>query len=352
MSNGNLSLEKAFIHKIKSFLLSDLSTHILIWTIFYFISLDFFLQYLPLISLNFPTEKIILFCTVYIIFFVPIPYLILRFRKRIESTALYLIFSFLFIILISPVFTIIDYIFISGQTPEWFFSSPHLFSRVVYLIILTFIIHWVNYRSKYKEEQHQKERAERLKKQAELNMLVSQISPHFLFNILNNLNSLIYQDQDLASEQVVKISTLLRYVIYEGKRNTVSITEEITYLENYVYLCEKQKKFNQVSFTKNVNHDHQIQPLLFINFVENAFKHCQLEDKDYISIGITVNEGAIKFQCVNTFDPESKIVNSHRGMGLSNTLERLKIAYPNRFNLNTNIEKSLYSVNLEIIFEI
>ncbi|MBS3739445.1 MAG: histidine kinase [Psychroflexus sp.] len=348
MNYKNRLKPKIFKADIKSFFLSDYATHVFIWLFFYLISLDFFLQYLPLIGLHFSTEKVITYCTIYIALFIPIPYFILSLRKKISDLGLYVLIAFLIILLISPLFTLIDYLFIYNNKPNWFFNIPHLLSRVPYLIILTFILHWVNFRSKYKEEQRRKEREEKLKKQAELNMLISQISPHFFFNLLNNLNSLIYSNQDLASEQVVRISDLLRYVIYEGRKDKVCISQEVEYLENYIYLCKKQKDFGKVSFKHEITKKTEIQPLLFINFVENAFKHCRLEDNDYIRVSLKSSDSSIEFECINTFYPDQYTNNEVSGLGLNNIRERLEISYPEKYILKTDSTNNVYKVNLII----
>lgn len=337
-------------YKIQSLLFSDWILHTLIWIGYFLISLTFYLNYLPLKDIYLSFERVLLFNCVYIALFIPVPYLVIYLKNKINYTLLFLPLAIVLIFLISPFYAFIDQLFLLDKQPQWFLNTGHLFSRVPYLILLTFIVYWANIKSKYEHELKKKEEVEKLRKQAELDMLISQISPHFLFNALNNLNSLIYMAPSKASEHVVKISELLRYVIDDGEKDLVEMEKEICYLENYIELySNKYRHKGSVEFQKLIEEKVHIQPLLFINFVENAFKHCRLQlPKDFIEVNLKVTAKAIEFECSNTFEKTEVSKDATSGIGLKNVKERLQLLYPESHTLKTCTRDDIFTVYLKI----
>lgn len=184
----------------------------------------------------------------------------------------------------------------------------------------------------------------------ELAMLKAQLSPHFLFNTLNNIDTLIYKSQDEASAMLIKLSELLRYMLYESETKEVSIDKELEYLSQLTGL--QKMRFEEREFIElkinNQNSELKIAPLLLLPFVENAFKFVSNpEELPAIKMSINVSENAIHFRCENYFNAikdETKGANS--GIGLINARRRLELLYPNRFELVINQIKNKFFVDL------
>ena len=185
--------------------------------------------------------------------------------------------------------------------------------------------------------------------QAELLHLRSQLSPHFFFNTLNNLYALTIKNSKQAPEVILKLSEMMRYTIYEGEKQRVSIKDEITYLENYIELHKIRYK-NPVLFEFNHSIDTTltIAPLLFINLLENAFKHGveTLTQNAFIKINLTNDAEFIYFSIENNFD--KKADDSPKGIGLINLKRRLSLLYPKTHTLTFFKEKNLYTANLKV----
>lgn len=187
------------------------------------------------------------------------------------------------------------------------------------------------------------------KTQAELMMLKTQVNPHFFFNTLNNLYGLTVEKSDKAPEVVLKLSDMMRYTIYEGKKQVVSLQEEIVYLQNYIELQKLRfQKEVEIEFRDSTDSDYEISPLLFIILLENAFKHGveSLTEDAYIQMLLNARKGKIFFEIENNFDPEE--IKATTGIGLENLRHRLKLTYPGRHKLKIVSEKGKYKVTLEI----
>lgn len=187
------------------------------------------------------------------------------------------------------------------------------------------------------------------KAKAELMLLKSQINPHFLFNTLNNLYGLAVEKSDQAPEVILKLSDMMRYTIYEGKEDFVSLTDEITYLENYIELHKiRYHQKVDIRFTKNISEDYSIAPLLFIILLENAFKHGveRIMEDAYVHINLTAQDQSITFTIENNF--EEPTTKKPTGIGLENLRERLAHIYPNRHQLEIHKQAPIYKVLLTI----
>ncbi len=179
------------------------------------------------------------------------------------------------------------------------------------------------------------------KASAELSMLQAQINPHFFFNTLNNLYALTLKKSDQAPEVILKLSDMMRYTIYEGKKEVVEIKEEINYLTNYIELHKIRNSKNiEVSFKHNVSEHSKVAPLLFIIPLENAFKHgiMSISDEGFISIDLEQKESSFYFEIKNNFDPENKT--KTKGIGLENIKRRLDLLYKDSYELKTSISNN------------
>ncbi|SFB61232.1 sensor histidine kinase [Algoriphagus aquimarinus] len=187
-------------------------------------------------------------------------------------------------------------------------------------------------------------------KESELSFLNSQINPHFLFNNLNNLYSYAVEQSPKTPEIILGLSGVLRYMLYECRESTVSLTKEIDHLLNFIQLYELQiEGRGSVEFvTKNIDDEYKIAPLILNVFVENAFKHSQSGQSDQIKIAIsvTVNErGELTFICQNNYLPMSS---EQHGIGLENVKKRLNLLYPEQYELKINQTADEFFVSLKI----
>lgn len=185
---------------------------------------------------------------------------------------------------------------------------------------------------------------------AELMMLKSQVNPHFFFNTLNNLYGLTVEKSDLAPQVVLKISDMMRYTIYEGKKDKVPLADELEYLKNFIELHKmRYHKKVDIQFTHQIlDEDHQVTPLLFIILLENAFKHGveSLTKDAYIHISLIAGSGKIAFAIENNFDPMEQ--SEQPGIGLENLKRRLELIYPEKHSLSLLSKENVYQAQLQI----
>ncbi|MDB5009980.1 MAG: putative signal transduction histidine kinase [Mucilaginibacter sp.] len=187
----------------------------------------------------------------------------------------------------------------------------------------------------------------------ELNFLRSQINPHFLFNILNSLTALARKKSDVLEPAIINLSQLMRYMLYESDDNKVPLKKELEYLTSYIDL--QLLRFGKdvtvkTNFTGNYE-DCQIDPMLFIPIVENAFKHgTDIDNHNVILINLKVSENCniLHFKLVNYFDKADKINDTNTGIGLKNIQRRLDILYPHKHKFNTFSVGDTYTTELSI----
>ncbi|MBP6812217.1 MAG: histidine kinase [Saprospiraceae bacterium] len=186
------------------------------------------------------------------------------------------------------------------------------------------------------------------KLETELNFLKSQINPHFLFNTLNNIYSLARKKSDDTADVVVKLSKLLRFVLYESQRGTITIGREIQFLNDYIEL-EKIRYDDRLDLRfvhTATNLDAHIMPLMLVPLVENAFKHGASEttQKAFIHIELRQEGQELIFEVENSFEQENAI-EIRDGIGLKNLRRRLELLYP-RFELQMQSEGNRFKARL------
>lgn len=184
----------------------------------------------------------------------------------------------------------------------------------------------------------------------ELSSLKAQLSPHFLFNTLNNIDTLIHKSQDEASATLIKLSELLRYMLYDSETKLVAISREVEYIEQLIDL--QRLRFADKAFVNLEincsNPNLKIAPLIFLPFIENAFKFVTSGNhKPAIDIRLTVKGNDVFFTCQNQFDATQKQA-ADGGIGLSNTKRRLELLYKGNFDLSIQIKDSMYQVRLSL----
>lgn len=226
------------------------------------------------------------------------------------------------------------------------------FIFILFTVLLTTSIKL--FRNWFLKEQANKE-LEKLNIENELKFLKSQINPHFLFNNLNNLYALTIKQSEMAPEVVLKLSNILRFGLYDSQKNKVTIDEDIQFIKDYIEL-EKLRLGSRTDIQFDVIGDtfnKSIEPFLFINFIENAFKHGANPTLAHIQINILyeiTDNNEINFKISNNKPNSTNNLSKSKigGIGLKNIQARLKILYPNRHTLNIVDENNTYTVTLNL----
>ena len=191
--------------------------------------------------------------------------------------------------------------------------------------------------------------------QNELQLLQSQLSPHFLFNTLNNLYGLSIAEPGKVPPLILQLSDLLRYSIYEAKELWVPLADELVYIHNYIEF-ERIRLGERLDLTLAMEHvppNLKIAPMLLIVFVENAFKHSKntTDPKIKIEIELKLWGNAVLFSIKNTYDTDQKLnneMNKHSGLGLENVMKRLQLLYPETHELSIDSQDGWYKVMLQL----
>lgn len=214
---------------------------------------------------------------------------------------------------------------------------------------LKLVKHW------YENERLAKD-LEKLNTETELKYLKSQINPHFLFNSLNSIYALSLKKSDLTPELILKLSDILRYILYEGSEKKVSLAQEVKYLQSFLEL-EKVRHGDRMALDIEIKGDvdgNEIAPMLLIPFVENSFKHGLGKDaaSGFVHVVLDVEDNTLKFAITN-----SKPKNGHRlsnekgytgGIGLKNVKKRLNLLYPNKHDLSVKDTENEFNVSLQL----
>jgi sensor histidine kinase YesM len=187
------------------------------------------------------------------------------------------------------------------------------------------------------------------KTKAELDLLKTQINPHFFFNTLNNLYSLTVKQSEEAPKVVLKLSEMMRYTIYEGKKELVSLADEVEYLKNYIDLHKiRYQKTVDIQFDHKIDESQRVAPLMFIVPLENAIKHGieTLSDNAYIKMSLKSDRDSIRFTIENNFDPNE--TGDEKGIGLENLKQRLALTYPKNHELSVVKGNNVFKLTLSI----
>jgi two-component system, LytTR family, sensor kinase len=241
-----------------------------------------------------------------------------------------------------------DIVLIRGEKRQYHLSFKDyylgaVFTSCLFLFLSTalkFMVDWfVNEKIKSALENE--------KLTAELAFLKSQINPHFLFNTLNNIYSLAYQQSDKTPAAILKLSEIMRYMLYESNEDKVALSKEIRYLENYIELQRlrfKNQAYVHLSICGEADHQ-KIMPLVLISFVENAFKHGIATDQENpIEISICIEPLKLKFRIRNKVNNLNK--DETGGIGLINVKRRLDLFYQDHYQLEIENNQDFYTCNL------
>lgn len=201
--------------------------------------------------------------------------------------------------------------------------------------------HWMR-------SQQERMQAEKEKVISELQLLKAQVHPHFLFNTLNNIYSFSLENSSKTPEMILKLSSLLSYMLYDCKAEEVSLEKEIEVMKNYIDL-EKERYDNKIDISVNIEGDVKdkfIAPLLMLPFLENAFKHGTSEqmDKIWLSMDISVHKFTLRCKIANSKNECVPI--NEMGIGIQNVKKRLRFLYPGKHELKIADEGAFFVVSL------
>ncbi len=266
----------------------------------------------------------------------------------------YVWFLLLSVVILTPIKAIVFYFLFSGSAVYREYVTFHQ----QYIFALTFLVAAGSTVAKIINDwlRHQRDRKEleTQNMQSELKFLKSQINPHFLFNTLNSLYALTLKKSDKAPEIVIKLSEMMRYMLYECNERQVPMRKEVQYIRNYVDL-EKLRQGQKVRIDFDVRgeiSDQMIAPLIFTPFLENSFKHGVNQiSEGFVDILLDVQDKNVVLQIENS-RPSKQPVLSHKrpsgGIGLVNVRRRLDLLYPESYELKITEEPEKYKVNLTL----
>ncbi|WP_430898626.1 MULTISPECIES: sensor histidine kinase [unclassified Paraflavitalea] len=237
--------------------------------------------------------------------------------------------------------------------PSWnFLWGPHIFfTSLIYTFFFFASTAYQLIKDRMAAEEKQKEKEnENLK--TELSLLRSQVSPHFMFNVLNNMVALARKQSDQLEPSLIKLSSLMRYMLYETEGDKVSLEKEIEYLQSYIDLQQQRygKKLKLEVNLNNMDRSYDIDPMLLIPFVENAFKHGTgfIEDP-IIKIDLSAGNGYLYFEVMNKYqDQIEEIKDATSGIGLANVKRRLELLYGKNHQLTIDKKDGWFKTSLQL----
>ena len=242
--------------------------------------------------------------------------------------------------------------------PDYYFVSQFSFGETAVIITMYLIVTATTKLSNsWFELQRMNQRMvkeEKEKLNSELHNLKAQINPHFLFNSLNVIYSLALKNDKLTAEVVLKLSDILRYVIYDSTQDKVTLESEVSLLKKYIELQKyRVEDSTSINFISKIEKDVKIAPLIFLTLVENSFKHGIKSDTENVFINITLNSDAekITFEIENNKSKANTNSSNPNGLGLENIKRRLMIQYPDRHKFEVYDSKDTFKVCLEIEHE-
>lgn len=241
-----------------------------------------------------------------------------------------------------------------SQMPPRPFPIPILFK--IMLAALTLGINAaISLAFTYNREQSKRKEIENHRLQEELKYLRQQISPHFFMNVLNNIHEMAEEDIKAAQDMILELSHLMRHILYESENDMTDLVSESRFISSYVSLMKMRYVGDMVEIglelPENASENAYVPPLLFVSFIENAFKHgVSYQRKTSIRISLHEKDGRIHFRCENTLPPKDGCLPSQKegGVGLSNLKRRLDLLYGGNYSLNITHDENIYSITLTI----
>jgi len=224
------------------------------------------------------------------------------------------------------------------------------YNTVLFLLVFAFGT-CISVTQRWLRTERTRKETENEKLNTELSFLKSQVNPHFFFNTLNNIYSLAVVRSEKTAPAVMKLSSIMRYILTETQRDLVPLRNEVDFIHNFIEL-QQVRLTDKVKLNFAASGDIEtmlIAPLIFIPFVENAFKYgVSTKESSNIDITINTNGNKILFYASNNIVASESNLMENTGIGINNVKRRLELMYPDRHQLSTTIENKTYVVKLEI----
>ena len=232
------------------------------------------------------------------------------------------------------------------QHPPLIFGQHDLVSIIILVLMLGMNL-GVKLYFKQRSDQKHLAQLERQNLEQQLEYLKYQINPHFFMNTLNNIHALVDIDPEKAKSTILELSKMMRFMLYEGNKSVVPLEREISFLQNYITLM-KLRYTDKVRISVDIPAslpNKEVPPLMFITFVENAFKHgVSYRQESFIDIAMAIDGDRLTFTCVNSRIPKEE--DKHGGVGLANVRQRLDLIYGQNYQLDIRDEQASYTVKL------
>jgi two-component system, LytTR family, sensor kinase len=349
--------ESIFCMNINKKKLFRIIQHVLFWTAYLFLNAyangsskeKFSFTLLQTITSS-TTEIIVAYFHLYCL--VPL-YLL---KKRYKQFIILFLITFIIVVIYARfAFVYIQYpLFYNTPLPASFqfwnlralaFCGIYVYSVVFFACSIKLLKHWI-------QSQQQRNELEIRNREGEIALLRMQVNPHFLFNTLNNIHALININKDKASDALVMLSDIMRYMLYDTNTNKVPLENEIQYIQSFIEL-QKLRLINPhiVEFSiEGIINGKLIAPMILIPFIENAFKHADKQNVfNKIHIKIIVNKDALLFESSNIIAEKNvNHISKSGGVGLLNVKRRLELIYPGKHELQIKQENNLFIVQLII----
>ncbi len=335
--------------------------HLAAWTVVYFLPELFFEA--PASSVFFFKRNLHFVLVVlffYLNYFILVPRLLLRKKQLIF--ALTLILGLIFTYYVNDIFMQeVRQKYVSARSYQSKEQAVHMRHRMerrrqaenmgtAVVVLIGFFISTVmrETREWYIQSEQGKE-MEKQKLMSELSFLKSQVNPHFLFNSLNGIYALAIKKSDKTPDAILQLSDLMRHMLYESEKELVDLSKEVNYLKNYIAL-QKLRLADDAVIDFEVTGDivgKQIEPMLFIPFIENAFKHGVDSEGADIRIHLEVKHNQLYFSMLNRISAAYQ-KDEVSGIGLSNVKKRLDLHYGSNYKLDYEEKSGIFSVNLQL----
>lgn len=232
------------------------------------------------------------------------------------------------------------------------YTSERILQYMMGGLVLVFISSALKVTGNYIRNERRNKELETQKLTAELAFLKSQVNPHFLFNTLNNIYSLAYKQHPETPDAIMKLSLLMRYMLYESNDTLVSLEKEVEHIQNFIAL-QKLRLREQTSIKLNIQGDlegKQIAPMLLMTLVENAFKHGLVSRNEIgIILNLVVTDTSLLFSTINNTSQHKK--REFGGIGLENLKRRLNLLYNNRHELSFEEKEGTFYATLKLYFK-
>ncbi len=226
-----------------------------------------------------------------------------------------------------------------------------LFENVLFSVLVVGFNAAIKLTIKWQEEEQKYKDLEKEKLQTELAFLKNQVSPHFFMNTLNNIHALIDINSEDAKKSIIKLSKLMRYLLYDSEQGKTTLGKEIEFIKSYVELMKMRFTSDvkiKLSFPEIIP-EAEIPPMLFISMVENAFKHgISYQTESFVGIFMRIHKEHLFFRIENSRHQNNSSEQVKGGLGLANLKKRLELLYSSDFELNSSENENTFEINVKI----